>query len=151
MKVDFYINEKFREPEIHICNCEMNEELRAVAETVSAALNDCFIAYRENEAVSVNCDKMIRIYAQNQKTFVQTAQGEFVLHEKLYELETRLERNRFVRISKSELVNLRMVERLDTSLTGTIKMYLRGGIETYVSRRNVTKIKQMLGMKGGKS
>jgi len=38
---------------------------------------------------------------------------------------------------------------LDTSMTGTIHMYLDGEVETYVSRRYVSKIKQVLGMGKG--
>ena len=33
--------------------------------------------------------------------------------------------------------------RLDFSLTGTIRLMLEGGIETYVSRRYVSRIRRM--------
>ena len=56
-------------------------------------------------------------------------------------MEEKLDKTRFVRISNSEIVNLRKIKRMDTSITGTIKMYLEGEIETYVSRRYVSKIK----------
>ena len=50
--------------------------------------------------------------------------------------------HRFVRISNSEIVNARMITGMDFSLTGTIRMQLRGGIETYASRRYVPKIRK---------
>ena len=53
---------------------------------------------------------------------------------------------RFVRISHSEIVNLRKVTALDLSLTGTIRMTLTGGVTVYVSRRYVKKMKEVLGL-----
>ena len=76
----------------------------------------------------------------------QTAQGIFSVRERLYELEERLDRQQFVRISHSEIVNLRQVTGLDLGLTGTIRMTLTGGVTTYVSRRYVKKIKEVLGL-----
>ena len=49
-------------------------------------------------------------------------------------------------MSHSEIVNLRQVTGLDLSLTGTIRMTLRGGTACYVSRRYVKKIKEALGL-----
>ena len=53
---------------------------------------------------------------------------------------------RFVRISHSEIVNLRRVKRLDLSLSGTICMELSNGTTAFVSRRYVAKIKEILGI-----
>jgi DNA-binding LytR/AlgR family response regulator len=75
-------------------------------------------------------------------------EGSYVVQEKLYELEERLDAGQFFRISKSEIVNLKKIKRLDMSITGTIKVILSDGTETYTSRRNVTKLKQCLGIKG---
>ena len=75
--------------------------------------------------------------------FAQTAGGVYALRARLYEMERRLEGRGFVRVSASELVSARMIEGMDFSLTGTIRLTLRGGIQTYVSRRRVSEIKKM--------
>ena len=64
----------------------------------------------------------------------------------LYELEGKLDRHTFVRISNSEIVNLRKVAALDLSLTGTIRLKLTDGTVCYASRRYVKKIKEALGL-----
>jgi len=51
-----------------------------------------------------------------------------------------------VRISNSEIINLRKVKAFDLSLAGTIQVSLLNGTVTYVSRRYVPKIKQVLGI-----
>ena len=77
---------------------------------------------------------------------VQAAGGVYDLRERLYELEGKLDRHTFVRISHSEIVNLRKITALDLSLTGTIRVTLAGGTVCYASRRYVKKMKEALGL-----
>lgn len=75
---------------------------------------------------------------------VLTGDGRYVVQKKLYELETELGDANFIRISKSEIVNIHKIKSLDLSITGTIRLVMKTGYETYVSRRNVSKIKEKL-------
>ncbi len=75
-----------------------------------------------------------------------TAKGEYLLRMRLYEAEERLDQTRFVRISNSEIINLKMAKRFDLSFSGTICVNLAGGQTAYVSRRYVAKIKRLLGI-----
>ncbi len=61
-------------------------------------------------------------------------------------MEERLDRKAFVRVSHSEIVNWKRVTALDLSLSGTIRVTLEGDVVTYVSRRYVKKIKEVLGI-----
>ena len=63
-----------------------------------------------------------------------------------YEAEQRLAKCSFVRISNSDIVNLKKVKGFDLSFVGTICVSLSNGTVTYVSRRYVAKIKQLLGL-----
>ena len=72
--------------------------------------------------------------------------GEYALRLRLYEAEQRLDSKTFVRISNSDIINLRKVKSFDLSFVGTICITLSNGTVTYVSRRSVAKIKQLLGM-----
>ena len=66
--------------------------------------------------------------------------------DRLYEIEERLNPHQFVRISNSEIINLKRVDNFDLSFTGTICVKLSNGTTTYVSRRYVAKIKKILGI-----
>ena len=94
--------------------------------------------------VLVEQTQLVRVYGAAKKVYAQTTQGEFLLRRRLYELEQILDRRYFVRISKSEIVNLRFVRRLDLSIAGTIGMQLKTGETAYVSRRYVNHIKSIL-------
>ena len=89
---------------------------------------------------------MIRIYAANSKVFAVTDSGEYTLRLRLYEVEERLDPNQFVRISGSEIVNLKKVKNFDLSFAGTICVELMNGTSSFVSRRYVSKIKKILGI-----
>lgn len=92
----------------------------------------------------LTCESIIRIYTENQKIYAATANGICRVQQRLFELEELLDGRWFIRISNSEIVNLRKIKRLDTSVTGTILMYLQADIKTFVSRRYVSKIKKVL-------
>ena len=89
---------------------------------------------------------LLRCYGEEKGVKAQNDQGVYELRERLYELESKLDRHTFVRISHSEIVNLRRVTALDLTLTGTIRMTLEEGTVCWVSRRYVKKIKEALGL-----
>ena len=63
---------------------------------------------------------IVRLYAAAGKVYATTDNGEYTLRLRLYELEERLSKDRFVSISNSEIINLRKVKNFDLSFTGTI-------------------------------
>ena len=87
-----------------------------------------------------------RAQAANGHVYAATETDEFLLRQRLWELEERLDSHHFIRISNSEIINLRRVIAFDLSLTGTICVSLQGGQISYVSRRYVRTIRQALGL-----
>lgn len=144
MRVRFQIDKKYREPEVVICAPEETEELRGLKEAIERP--SVLLGFREDEARTLPCREVERVYAERDRVLAERGGETYLLREKLYELEERLAGDRFVRISRFELVNLRFLEKLDFSMTGTIRLILRSGAETYVSRRNVARIKSILGV-----
>lgn len=85
-----------------------------------------------------------RIYTQEQKVFLQTKEGkEYRLKYRLYQVEELLPPY-FVRISGSEIINLKLIDHLDLSFPGTIKLIFKSKASTYVSRRFLSKVKDAL-------
>ena len=149
MKVRARIDKSFEIPEIQVCNKELTPQVQQLVEEISAFVNEGIaVTDFRGEKIMLPTRDILRIYTENQRVMVQDAKGIYSTQEKLYELESRLDEGLFFRISKSEIVNLKKIKRLDMSITGTIKVILSDGTETYTSRRNVTKLKQILGIKG---
>lgn len=149
MRVRARIDKGYEALEIQVCNNELNQQVKQLVEDISAFVNEGIAGTDfRGEKVMLPIRDILRFYTENQKVMVQDAKGVYSTQEKLYELETRLDEGQFFRISKSEIVNLKKIRRLDMSVTGTIKVILSDGTETYTSRRNVTKLKNCLGIKG---
>lgn len=80
-----------------------------------------------------------------------TKNGSFLVKEKLYELESSLPPNQFIRLSKSVIANLYELSRFEASFNGTLAVYFKSGTKEYVSRTFVNGIKQALKMKRRKN
>ena len=149
MQVKARIDKKYESLEIQICHNELTPQVKQLVEDVSAFVNEGITGTDfRGEKVILPVRDISRFYAEKQKVMAQDEKGVYSIQEKLYELEERLDKGQFFRISKAEIVNLKKIKRLDMSITGTIKVILSDGTETYTSRRNVTKLKQCLGIKG---
>ncbi len=79
---------------------------------------------------------------------VKTTNGEYVVNEPLYKMEEKLNHIWFIRISQSEIVNLRYVKGWDFSKSGIITIEMVNGIKSYTSRRYAKQIREVL-RKGG--
>ena len=148
MRVRARIDKSFDTVEIQVCSNELTPQVKQLVEDISAFVNEGISGTNfRGERVLLPLKDILRFYTENQKVMAQDVSGVYSIQEKLYELEERLDTGQFFRISKSEIVNLKKIKRLDLSITGTIKVILSDGTETYTSRRNVTKLKKCLGIK----
>ena len=147
MKVQIKLDPACTEPVLTIQAAQLTPQLQALAQRLESEERGRLLGWQEERATVLNSASLTRFYAQDRGVFCQDAAGEtYALRLRLYELEETLDPKQFVRISQSELVNLRKVTALDLSLTGTIKMTLEGGHVCWVSRRNVKNIKKALGL-----
>ena len=146
MQVEIKIDPSYTEPKIIVLTSSMTEDVSNLVKKLSENVPD-FISCSRNEKMEVfEQADLIRVYANAGKVFAVTPKGEYLLRLRLYELEERLNPDRFVRISNSEIINLKKVKSFDLSITGTICVQLSNGTVTYVSRRYVSKLKKILGI-----
>ena len=139
MDVEIRLDATRRKPRFIIETAEMTPELTRLIQQLTARAAVPIIGYQQDKAFPLQQDSLVRVYAA-------TETGEFLLRQRLWELEERLDSHHFIRISNSEIINLRRVIAFDLSLTGTICVSLQGGQISYVSRRYVRTIRQALGL-----
>lgn len=145
MKVELHIDSSQPEVTVVIRAPARTTEVETLLAHLTAD-SGTLLGFRDGMAVPLPPESILRFYGEEKEVRVQTLDGIYTVRQRLYELEERLAGRRFVRVSYSEIVNLDQVTALDLSLTGTIRMTLRGGAVTYVSRRYVKKIKEVLGI-----
>ena len=146
MRVSVRIEQNIREPEVVILTDRMTEEVEEILQKLSAEAPQMLAGFQKDTVRILSPEEILRVYAQQGRVYAGTDAGEYLLHFRLYELEEKLKRYSFVRISNSEIISLKRVRHFDLSLTGTICVILMDGTKTFVSRRYVSKIRQMLGV-----
>lgn len=144
MKIQLDIQEKYKEMEVHICSDAKTKDVLSLQDMLEGIFNRKITAHRNQETKLVTAYEIVRIYSENKKVNLRTKKHTYEVRDRLYSLEEALKDKGFVRISNSEIVNLLQIEKLDMSYTGTIKMYMKNGDETFVSRRYVSRIKDVL-------
>lgn len=146
MQVEVKIDASCHETKLIILTDVMTEEVNTLIQKLSDQNLQMISGSKGGKVVILEPNDLFRIYAGNGKVFAATDNGEYLLRLRLYEAEERLNPTQFVRISNSEIINLKKVKNFDLSFTGTISVELTNGTTTYVSRRYVAKIKKILGL-----
>lgn len=146
MQIEVKIDSGISEPKVIILTDKMTDEVARIVKRLSDDSPQVIVGFRGDNVVLLEQNDIIRIYTADSKVFAATEKSEYQLRLRLYELENRLEKKQFVRISGSEIINLKKVKSFDLSFTGTICVALSNGTVTYASRRYVSKIKQVLGI-----
>lgn len=146
MQVEIKIDSTCKEPKVIVYTDKITDEVNALVQKISDETPQVLSGFCNNTLKVLELSGIIRIYASGGKVYAVTADDEYMLRLRLYELEERLDKNLFVRISNSEIINLKKVKNFDLSFTGTICVALTNNTVTYVSRRYVSKIKQVLGI-----
>ena len=146
MQVEIRIDSTVREPKVIVLTDRMTDEVNEIVRKISETEPMMLAGFREDTVTVLDPEEIYRIYAANGKVFAVAGKTEYSLRMRLYEVEERFHGSSFVRISNSEIINLKAVRSFDLSLAGTIRVALKNGEAAYVSRRYVAKIKEALGM-----
>lgn len=146
MQVEIKIDALYNEPKVIILTASMTEEINNIAQKLSEKSPHIISGSKEGRIEILEPDDLLKIYSSNSKVFAVSNSGEYTLRLRLYEIEERLDPYQFVRISNSEIINLKKVKNFDLSFTGTICVTLTNNTTTYVSRRYVSRIKKILGI-----
>ena len=147
MKIEISIDSRLTERKVVIHTEKVDDDITALVERINGNTKEnsgAFTAFDDSGALFLSPDEIFRIYSQDKKVFAETNDGTYTLKTRLYELEEALDSRVFMRISNSEIINLRKVKRMDTSITGTICVSMKNGTQTYASRRYVALIRKKL-------
>lgn len=144
MQVEIKLDDSCTEPKIVIYTASMSEDVQTIVHTLTDSPLQILFGKQGEKIQPLIQENLIRVYAAGGKVFAVTDSGEYTLRQRLYELESRLPPSQFVRISNSEIINLKKVDHFDLNFAGTICVKLSDGSTTYVSRRYVSKLKKRL-------
>ena len=141
------IDPAYHDPEVIIRTDQRTplvEKLIYAIENSAESDHPMIPVYWRDTLVPVSPREIIRIYTENRKIIVCTDQHKYDARLSLRELEEKLDPDRFIRISRFEIVNLRKIASFDFSVAGSIRIRFEDGSETWVARRYVQTIQQTL-------
>ena len=144
MKVELQISADIDEPYIVIHTRKITPEINQLMElfqspgnVITVTDNDQLIVLEPSEIYMLRMeDERLNVYCQQKK---------YVSGKRLYEME-RLLGNGFMRISKSTLINLKQISRVESSFHGTMLVILKNGNKDYISRKYLPAFKHYLGI-----
>lgn len=146
MQIEIKIDPTCEETKVIVMTDKVTDEVNMVIQKLSEETPQVLAGFKEDVVEVLEQSEIIRFYALSGKIFAVTSHGEYSLRRRLYELEEMLNKRDFVRISNSEIINLKKAKGFDLSFVGTICVTMTNGDVVYVSRRYVSKIKQVLGL-----
>ncbi len=103
------------------------------------------IGHNETQSVKLNPNEICCFSVIGEKVFAQTLSGDYRIKSRLFQLEEKLPEN-FVKINQSCIANIRMIERFDSSISGSLLVRFKNGTSDYVSRRQMKKVKERFGI-----
>ncbi len=134
-----------QDTEIQISCNQLTPEIEKILATLRI-LNQQLMVMKNEETHLLDVSKIIYIEAVDRKTFVYTKDEYYESKLKLYEMEERLLACGFFRISKSNLVQLRMIKSLKNDLDRKLRLTLENGEQIMVSRQYAEELKRRLGV-----
>lgn len=144
MKIEIRIDENYKENKIIVEANKLTDEMSEVIETLKTIEQKKLKVFLDEEIYFVDEKDIEAIYSNDKKIYVKTSDKEYISKNRLYELESILSKNDFIRISNSEIINLNKVKSINTKIMGSIVITFYSGYKTYSSRRYINKIKEIL-------
>lgn len=124
--------------------------LNKIIENIQSISNniDTIIGIKDNEIYIINIYNIIKFYSKDQNNYCATTEGEFRIKKRLYELEEILDKDNFIRISNSCIVNVKFIKNFDLTLIGNITVNFKNGSVENVSKRRIPRVIKFLKERG---
>ncbi len=131
-------------PEIVEIHChKISDEVKEIVAFVKSRQGQ-LTGVIEDRQFEIPVSDIFYIESVDNKSFLYTQEKVYETKYKIYELEEILREKRFIRISKSTLLNLMKISSIKPALNGRFTAVLYSGEETIISRKYVPEFKKAL-------
>ena len=145
--IQIQIDPSCREPVILIRTAQKTKEVDCIVHAIENCLDEEYpliVGQRNNASELLSQRDIIRVYVEARKVLIRAEDEVYESNESLSFLEQQLNPDRFVRISRFEIVNIRKISSFDFSTAGTVYIRFSDGSVTWAARRYVRAIQQTL-------
>lgn len=106
-------------------------------------------AKRDGKTCMISLEDIYYFESVDNRTFIYTQRDVSECDLKLYELENQLAKTNFVRVSKSCILNIKVLDGVRALLNGKMEAELENGEKVIINRHYVEGLKRKLGLEGG--
>lgn len=145
--IDVIIDEKYIEPKVNILTKSKTKQVESIINSIENTQENEYpylTGYIDGKAEFISQRDIVRVYIENRKIIIETAEKLYYTKKNLTMLESILNPNRFVRISQSEIINLYKVIHFEFNIAGTIGVEMENSKKTWVARSRVKSIKNII-------
>lgn len=143
-KIRFIQDDTAERTEVIIRAKAQDEEVERIIEALGMDTQTSIVCETLSSSRLIDKNDIVIISKDGRYLSVKTTNGEYVVNEPLYKMEEKLDPVWFIKISQSEIVNLKYVKGWDFSKSGIITIEMVNGIKSYTSRRYAKQIREVL-------
>ena len=145
--IEIRIDPACHEPVVVIHTDQKTQEVENIVHAVENCMDGGYpmvVGHREETMELLSQRDIIRVFVESRRVRICTRDGIYESGKTLSYLEMILNPDRFIRISRFEIVNIRKIARFDFSVAGTVHIVFDNGSVTWAARRYVRAIQEAL-------
>ena len=145
--IEIRIDPACHEPVVVIYTDQKTQEVENIVHAVENCMDGGYpmiVGHRDETMELLSQRDIIRVFVESRRVRICTQDGIYESGKTLSYLEMVLNPDRFIRISRFEIVNIRKIARFDFSMAGTVHIVFDDGSVTWAARRYVRAIQQAL-------
>lgn len=150
MKIRVEIDGELDEDEVLIRCRRMDETVRKLYGTLTAQIDQGpkITFYKQNQEYYFPLSAVLFFETAGEHVYAHTADDEYMIKHRLYELEQRLPRD-FIRAAKSTIVNVRQIYSLTRNLASASRIQFAGSQkQVYASRLYFNELRRRIQERG---
>lgn len=146
-KINVHYDNTFPSDLIEVIAKEDCDTIKKIKSLIEEKNCKHIIGERNNQFYNISISDVFHFFCKDSCVFFTTDKYVFEVKDRLYEIEDKLNSLNFIKINKSEIINIDKVMKFDLTFSAKIYVHLNNGYICSVSRRNLKKIKTLIGVK----
>ena len=145
MKVSVDISPTYQDPYAVIYTDKVTEEIQRMIDLFSTSETPVTAWQNEEDLIILQPKEIYMVRVEDGDTIIYGEKKTYRSRKRLYEVGQQLGKQ-FMQISKTTLINLSYMDRIEPGFSGTLLLKLKNGSKDYVSRKYLPEFKRYLGL-----
>ena len=147
VEIEIQIDPQCHDPVILIRTNQKTQQIENIVHAIETCVDSSYPlipGYLDGRMELLSQRDILRVYVESRKVMIRTTEGIYDSKKSLAYMESVLNTDRFIRISRFEIANIRKIARFDFGVSGTVHIIFDDGSVTWAARRYVRAIQQVL-------